>query len=57
MEELFEAVLEAVLGFLEYRFETIQNPVLRMTVQILSMIAACALVLAAFFSIYWLFTR
>ena len=57
MEELFEGVLEVVLGFLEYRFESIQNPILRFVVQVLAMIAACALVLAACFGIYWLFTH
>ena len=54
MEELFEGILEVVLGFLEYRFETIQNPVLRFLAQALSIIGAFVLVFAVFLGIYWL---
>ena len=57
MEELFEGILEMVLGFLEYRFESIQNPVLRFLAQALSIIGAFALAFTVFLGIYWLITQ
>ncbi len=49
MEDFFSLILEEVLGKITERFETINHPVLKATLQILAMIVSCSIFIGIIF--------